>query len=201
MHGLVYDFPSLLVLDNMHPEHLCMLCHGLPPLITRLLVQEEEEVRPASPKYDERSFFYTTPAAFKPAALSGRPQTQWATEGTFLGPALRAAHQSNPTTSSQAAELQQQQQQQQSEHVQNPSRKKSAAGIHDVLRDSREHPTCLWSHCSSHDSYSPHRHGTRQQHRNVPVCETCKQHEPTLTVIKLWQGVPLCEKWEQGPCL
>lgn len=50
-------------------------------------------MRPASPKYDERSFFYTTPAAFKPAALSGRPQTQWATEGSFLG----AAPQQPPT--------------------------------------------------------------------------------------------------------
>jgi hypothetical protein len=112
-----------------------------------LLVQQEEEVRPASPKYDERSFFYTTPAAFKPAALSGRPQTQWATEGTFLGPALHAAHHSHPTVSSQAAELQQpqqqqqqqQQQHQQSEHVQNPSRKQNAAGIHDLLLDSCEH--------------------------------------------------------------
>ncbi len=141
MHGLVYDSPSFPVLDNMHPEHLCMLLLGLPLLKTRLLVQEEEEVRPASPKYDERSFFYTTPAAFKPAALSGRPQTQWATEGTFLGPDLQTAHQSNPTISSQAAELQQhqQQQQQQSEHVQNPSRKRNAAGIHDLLLDSCEH--------------------------------------------------------------
>ncbi|DBA81937.1 hypothetical protein WJX77_000726 [Trebouxia sp. C0004] len=88
--------------------------------------EEEEEVRPASPKYDERSFFYTTPAAFKPAALSGRPQTQWATEGTFLGPALHVAHHS--TFSSQAAELQQQQQQQQSEHVQKTSANQNAAG-------------------------------------------------------------------------
>ena len=124
----------------MHSEHLCMLFCGLPLLKTRLLVQEEEEVRPASPKYDERSFFYTTPAAFKPAALSGRPQTQWATEGTFLGPALHADHNLHPTVSSQAAEPQhQQQQQQQSEHVQNDSRKRNAAGIHDLLLDSCEH--------------------------------------------------------------
>lgn len=139
--GLVSNSPSFPVLDNMHSEHLCMLFCGLPLLKTRLLVQEEEEVRPASPKYDERSFFYTTPAAFKPAALSGRPQTQWATEGTFLGPALHADHNLHPTVSSQAAELQhqQQQQQQQSEHVQNPSRKRNAAGIHDLLLDSCEH--------------------------------------------------------------
>lgn len=54
-----------------------------------LAMQEEEEERfiPASPKYDERSFFYTTPAAFRPAALAGRPQTQWATQGTFLSAA------------------------------------------------------------------------------------------------------------------
>jgi len=120
----------------------CLQMHGLvcsPPL----LVQEEEEVRPASPKYDERSFFYTTPAAFKPAALSGRPQTQWATEGTFLGPALHADHHSHPTVSSQAAELQQQQQQQQqqSKHVQNPSREKNAAGIHGLLLVSCYGPT------------------------------------------------------------
>ena len=76
-------------------------------------------MRPASPKYDERSFFYTTPAAFKPAALSGRPQTQWATEGTFLG---AAPQRPNPQSASQAAgplvldayqQPQQQQQQQQ----------------------------------------------------------------------------------------
>ncbi len=114
----------------MHPERLCMLFCALSVPTTRFPVQEEEEVRPASPKYDERSFFYTTPAAFKPAALSGRPQTQWATEGTFIGPALHAAHQSNPTSSSQGAELQ---------HVQNPSRDRHAAGIHDLLCDSCEY--------------------------------------------------------------
>lgn len=54
-------------------------------------VEEEEEFIPASPKYDERSFFYTTPAAFRPAALAGRPQTQWATQGTFLSGAPAAA--------------------------------------------------------------------------------------------------------------
>ena len=128
MHGLVCSPPSFPVLDNIHQEYLYMLFSAVSLLKTRAPVQEEEEVRPASPKYDERSFFYTTPAAFKPAALSGRPQTQWATEGTFLGPALHADH--HPTVSSQAAKLQQQQQQQQqqSEHVQNPSRKRNAAG-------------------------------------------------------------------------
>ena len=106
--------------------------------------EEEEEVRPASPKYDERSFFYTTPAAFKPAALSGRPQTQWATEGSFLGPAPPPVHRPNPPPSSQAAEAQQQQQQQQQvlEHPQAPSRKQSTEGKNCLLRDPGTVPFC-----------------------------------------------------------
>ena len=85
--------------------------------------EEEDEVRPASPKYDERSFFYTTPAAFKPAALSGHPQTQWATEGTFLAAAPQQTHAQSTSQAAgpvvldahqqQAPQQQQQQQQQQ----------------------------------------------------------------------------------------
>ena len=100
-------------------------------------------MRPASPKYDERSFFYTTPAAFKPAALSGRPQTQWATEGTFLGAAPQQLPQ-HPTaqSASQAAgpllldthQQPRQQQQQQQQEPQNQSKAKSA-GMHEVSPD------------------------------------------------------------------
>ena len=44
-----------------------------------LCLQEEEEIRPASPKYDERSFFYTTPK-LNPArpALQRHQGTPWA---------------------------------------------------------------------------------------------------------------------------
>lgn len=101
-------------------------------------------MRPASPKYDERSFFYTTPAAFKPAALSGRPQTQWATEGTFLGAApQQLAQRPNAQSASQAAsplvldthqQPRQQQQQQQQQEPQIQSKAKSA-GTHKVSPD------------------------------------------------------------------
>ena len=105
--------------------------------------EEEEEVRPASPKYDERSFFYTTPAAFKPAALSGRPQTQWTTEGSFLGAAHHQPPQRpNAQSASQAAgpllldthQQQQQQQQHQQQQQQEPQNRLRAnpAGTHEV---------------------------------------------------------------------
>ncbi|BDA47990.1 probable DNA polymerase zeta catalytic subunit [Coccomyxa sp. Obi] len=42
---------------------------------------DEEEIRPASPKYDERSFFYTTPKLnpARPAFQRQQPTTPWAT--------------------------------------------------------------------------------------------------------------------------
>ena len=40
---------------------------------------QEEEIRPASPKYDERSFFYTTPKLNPARPALQRPVTPWAT--------------------------------------------------------------------------------------------------------------------------
>ncbi len=44
-----------------------------------LLYVQEEEIRPASPKYDERSFFYTTPKLNPARPALQRPVTPWAT--------------------------------------------------------------------------------------------------------------------------
>lgn len=91
------------------PEHSysCPLASEGKSLQTACTLQEEqeeeEEFIPASPKYDERSFFYTTPAAFRPAALAGKPQTQWATQATFLSPAPAPASTPAPAPASTPA--------------------------------------------------------------------------------------------------
>ena len=48
--------------------------------------QEEEEIRPASPKYDERSFFYTTPKLNPARPALQRPVTSWATPDAASNP-------------------------------------------------------------------------------------------------------------------
>ncbi|KAK9829480.1 hypothetical protein WJX72_006119 [[Myrmecia] bisecta] len=65
--------------------------------------QEEEEVRPASPKYDERNFFYTTPRTRTPvvstaalAAVASSQQGAPPGDGDRLGPGGKAG---SPSTS------------------------------------------------------------------------------------------------------
>ncbi|KAK9800905.1 hypothetical protein WJX73_009136 [Symbiochloris irregularis] len=47
---------------------------------------QEEEVRPASPKYDERSFFYTTPSLHPESPAGKRPQSTGAAAPGSMGP-------------------------------------------------------------------------------------------------------------------
>ena len=53
-------------------------------------LQEEEEIRPASPKYDERSFFYTTPKLNPARPALQRPLAAQGTPGLALPPASAA---------------------------------------------------------------------------------------------------------------
>ena len=55
-----------------------------------LCLQEEEEIRPASPKYDERSFFYTTPKLNPARPALQRPLGTQGTPGLALPPASAA---------------------------------------------------------------------------------------------------------------
>ena len=53
-------------------------------------LQEEEEIRPASPKYDERSFFYTTPKLNPARPLLQRPLATQGASGLAAHPASAA---------------------------------------------------------------------------------------------------------------
>lgn len=48
-----------------------------PGLLSYISCLQEEEIRPASPKYDERSFFYTTPRLNPARPSLQRPVASW----------------------------------------------------------------------------------------------------------------------------